>query len=985
MKNIFKTVAAFAAVVLAGCTTDFNDEIIAPEGGKTSVTIGLTDTRTSLGDLVEGKRKVYWSEGDQIAINGVTSEAAKIDEVNAGVATFDFEGVLNHPYSVLYPAEMYKDGATVTLPATQAYTKGSFAVDAAPMAGYTASAGEGIVLHHLAAVVRLQVKQAAENADVHDINRIEFRGNNGEQVSGDFTIDYAAATLTSASTADADKVVKATFNGSLNENATEFFVVVPAREYAQGFTVRVLDNAGHYMELSTPAVTLAKGEIKAMPEFEFKPTGTSVDTEITVASAAEWNAFVQKYNAGEYIGKIVSVKITADLVFDDDTNAAFKTLGDSEHVGDFKGQIDGGNFAFKNLKANDALIHQISSTVLKNIVIDSTSSFTFSNIEFDDALYASALCLNTFSSTVTGCVNKANVTVEGCTSEHSGPYMHIGGLIARTDENSVISGCENFGKVETTSTNHTKLVKQIGEMRHGGIVGYNRGKVENCTNEGQIVSAFNCGRKGIGGVVGRGTGTSTLNNCINKGTLSDSAPRTYQEIGDHNRWTHIGGVIGVAAGPVTNNTNSGAISTTTDVKILHIGGILGRVNGNGTVVFAGNSNTGNISHDGGSRQTSIAAMIGSADGNEIPDLDFAGCTVGGTISVMNLENSSAQTQVKIGGVIGDYGAFDKNQTPLVIKNATFSGSITLSASSNGVKYYAGYMGGIVGFARAAQISNCTVNGDVAMTVRSGSSNNATVNEQVFHIGGVAGAIISGTSSITNCHVTKLVKTWRYNNMPFYNSTDGLTYKSNTLGGILGSFGYVKEYRDSNSVYQTLSLADSSISISGCTFSGNFVNYRGLSGGIAGYVLNGTITNCNVTGNLYYDSGHQYNYVGGVVGAAEDSTITNSWCKSTITANSGGSMLGHAGGVAAFLVGNVNVDGGSYYGAISTKNNEYCGGLVGEVVGVANKTVSLANCPFKETIQSNEITADNLSTYAIGANADKATVTGTALWDGTVAE
>ena len=960
MKNIFKTVAAFAAVVLAGCTTDFNDEIIAPEGGKTSVTIGLTDTRTSLGDLVEGKRKVYWSEGDQIAINGVTSEAAKIDEVNAGVATFDFEGVLNHPYSVLYPAEMYKDGATVTLPATQAYTQGSFAVDAAPMAGYTASAGEGIVLHHLAAVVRLQVKQAAENADIHDINRIEFRGNNGEQVSGDFTIDYAAATLTSASTADADKVVKATFNGSLNENATEFFVVVPAREYAQGFTVRVLDNAGHYMELSTPAVTLAKGEIKAMPEFEFKPTGTSVDTEITVASAAEWNAFVQKYNAGEYIGKIVSVKITADLVFDDDTNAAFKTLGDSEHVGDFKGQIDGGNFAFKNLKANDALIHQISSTVLKNIVIDSTSSFTFSNIEFDDALYASARCLNTFSSTVTGCVNKANVTVDGCTSEHSGPEMHLGGLIARTDANSVISGCENFGKVETTSTNHTKLAAQIGEMRHGGIVGYNRGKVENCTNEGQIVSAFNCGRKGVGGIVGRGTGTSTLNNCINKGTLSDSSIRIYENVNDHNRWIHVGGIEGFAANPISNCTNEGAINTTTNVKILHIGGIVGRINGENSVVLTKNSNTGAIHHNGQTRQTFVGGIVGSTDGKQLPALDLEGCTIGGSILIEGLEQSAAQTMVSAGSVIG----IDNSTSTTVVSNATSTCSITLANIKDVSQYKAGYLGGIIGSAYAANISNCTQNADVAVTVnrsKKGSSN-------ILHIGGVAGAIFSGDSSITNCHATKLVKTWNYTVVDFYTDAAGVTYTPNVTAGILGSYGYDKSY-------DTIG----NITINDCTFSGDLVNYRGHGAGIAGYVLNGTVSNCNVTGNLYADSAYGYTFAGGIVSAAENSTITDCWCKSKIHSKS---TSAHAGGIAAFLVYKASVKNCAYYGDLSAETTNY-GGVVGRVINSADATVTIENCKFGGTVGGTAITADNVASKAVGLGT--ATVTGTALWDGTVAE
>ena len=976
MKNIFKTVAAFAAVVLAGCTTDFNGENITPEVGTTSVTIGLPESRTTLGELVEGKRKITWNEGDQIVINGETSTAIKINEDNAGIATFDFGAVLNRPYSAFYPAELLKSANTVTLPATQAYKANTFAEDSAPMACY-AEEGDALTLHHLAAVIRLQVKVAAEDADLHTINRIEIRGGNSEQMSGDFTLDYAAATLTDGSTADADKVVKATYNKDLGDGVVDFFVVVPAREYANGITVRVIDTAGHYMEKSSPAMALAKGEVKAMPEFEFVPTGTTVDTEIAIASAAEWNTFVAAYNEGAYEGQVVSVNITADLTFDDDTNEAFASIEQ------FGGQINGGNKAFKNLKATCPIFESVYNAEVKNITIDSSSSFTFENIVFTNALYAAALANNAYYATISGCVNRANVTVSGCTTDDDSPNIHIGGLLARTDANTVVSGCENHGKVETTNTNHTKLVKGIGEMRHGGVVGYCRGEINTCVNEGAIVSAFNCGRKGIGGVVGRGIGTASIINCTNKGAISDSAPRTYQEILDHNRWTHVGGIVGIAAGPITGCTNQGEINTTTDVKILHIGGVLGRVNGNNAVVFSGNNNTGVITHNGASRQTSIGALIGSSDGNKIPELDLTDCTIGGSITAKNLEDHATQTIVKMGAVIGDYGVMDSDIDPLVIKNATISTNVHLTADANNRKYYAGYMGGVVGFARAAKISNCTVNGEVAMTIRSSNSNNATASEQVFHIGGVAGTIISGASSITNCHVTNLVKTWRYNNMPFYNSTDGLVYKSNTLGGILGSFGYVKEYRDSNSNYQPINFDNASFSLTGCTFSGNFVNYRGLGGGIAGYVYKATVSECEVTANLYYDNAHQYNYVGGVVCAAEDTTISDSWCKSTITANSGGSMIGHAGGVAAFLVGNVTVNGCGYYGDVSTLSNTECGGLVAEVVNVAGKSVSLTNCKFGGSVAGNAITADNLATYAVGAGT--ATVTGTTLWDGTVTE
>lgn len=971
MKNIFKTVAAFAAVVLAGCTTDFNEEIVAPQGGKTTVTIGLPESRTTLGELVEGKRKVYWTDGDMIVINGVTSAPTEINEENAGVATFEFDAVLTHPYSVFYPAELWKNNSTITLPAVQTYTAGSFAEDSAPMACYTEGAAP--TLHHLAAVVRLSVKNSAEEgADNHNINRIEFRGNNGEQVSGDFSIDYATTALTGVSTAEADKVVAASYRRNLGEGVVDFFVVVPAREYANGFTVRVIDELGHYMDLKSGAVTLAKGEIKAMPEFAFAPTGTTVDTEIAIASAADWNAFAKAHNEGTYEGQILSVKITSDLVFDDDTNDGFVSIEE------FSGVIDGGNKAFKNLKANDALFGTLTYAEVKDLILDSSSSFLFENIVFGDNLYAASLALNTYNSTsLTNCINKANVIVSGCTTpEAASPVMHVGGLVARTDATSTLTSCQNFGKVETTNTNSVKLVAQIGEMRHGGLVGYNRGLIEACVNEGEVISAFNVGRKGVGGIIGRGTGTGVVKGCTNKGTITEASTRAGAGVNDHNRWVHVGGIAGMIAGSMTNNTNEGAISSTTNVKILHIGGILGRVNGDNSVVMTGNSNKGVIIHNGESRQTYIGGLIGSSDGNRIPELDLNGGVFSGSITVGNLEKSASQTLVCVGGVIGRY---DNTTAPLVVKNATVTGNITLENIKDTSLFKSGQLGGVVGYAHALTISDCNANGDVAITVNRSKSGSSPI-----WIGGVVGGIMSGNSSITNCHATKLVKTWNYNNFPFFGMASDVvsTYTANLTAGILGGYGYDK------------SIEAGTIAISNCSFSGDLVNYRGMGAGIAGYIVNGTVSNCSVPGDLYADSAHQYNYVGGIVGGAENSNISDSWCKSTITVKSGGSMWAHAGGVAAFLIYNSSIKNCAYYGNISvgtSGTNEYCGGIVGEVVNdTANSPVVVENCKLGGKVKGTALTADNVANYVLGVNSTTgtngtATVSGTTLWDGTVTE
>ena len=283
MKTFFSTVATILAVLLVGCTKENSAELTPTDKGET-LTIGLPETKTYLGPLVEGTRKVYWSEGDQIKANEHTSTAITISEQNAGVASFNFaNGLLEYPCNILYPAEIWKDASTVTLPAVQAAATGSYGVDAAPMVA-VADGENSPVLKHLIGVIRLRIKAAGYTHT--DLRLVEFRGNNNEQVSGDFNIDYASATLTDkGSTATKDLKVSAKVAQILTtENAIDLFVVVPAREYANGFTVTFVDKNGHYMEKSkSTALTLAKGEIYAMPELAFEPTGTKFDVEISSA------------------------------------------------------------------------------------------------------------------------------------------------------------------------------------------------------------------------------------------------------------------------------------------------------------------------------------------------------------------------------------------------------------------------------------------------------------------------------------------------------------------------------------------------------------------------------------------------------------------------------------------------------------------------------------------------------------------------------
>ena len=585
MKKIFRSVAALAVVMFAGCTTDMTDDIMAPAaGGSTTITVGFDETKTSLGELVDGTRKVYWSAGDKIAVNGITSAEAVINEETKGVAEFTFEGTLTAPYSALYPAEAYVDAQTINLAANQGRGLENVAANALPMAGYSTSE-EFTVLHHLAGAFRFRIKKSAnEDADAHVIHHVELRGNNGEQLSGNFAIDYASATLTGTSTDEADKVAYSLVNkASVTESEMNVFVIVPAGTYEQGITLRIVDAAGHYMDVkATTSQTINKGEIKAMPVVELVPTGTLINVEIK--SAGDLLAFAQDYNAGKYFNvSPFVVEVTEDIVFDDATSAAWEPIGCEYAEGTeeynkfgatnyFNGEFEGNGHSIKNWVTSKPLFaFSGSNGSIRNLTIDSSCTVTPTFASNPDGQFATLVGYH--KGLITNCHNNANITISGEWSANA----RIGGVAGRivggeingctvngdltVDNGFTTTGSAYIGGVLGASTNTESVVKDShfrgnlsfqgavtksgGYYFIGGIVGMFRGKsLTNCTtqkengaasiNVSPVATAYTDGL--VGGIVGQAD-AGEIKGCANYATIDYAINTTdYTQLG-------VGGVI----------------------------------------------------------------------------------------------------------------------------------------------------------------------------------------------------------------------------------------------------------------------------------------------------------------------------------------------------------------------------------------------------------------------------------------------------------
>lgn len=279
--SIFRFALLSAALLVFGCSGQMEQE----EPAQTVISVSLPDNpvaRTVMGPSVGGTRKVYWCDGDCMSLNGTASNPLSGVGEAASSASFVFPGVLDKPYRLLYPASFWKDASTVTLPAEQVYAAGSFATNTEPLAGYVPenSTEPTISLAHLCAVIKLSVSKD-EGVSASSLSSVRFSGNDGEQVCGEFSIDYSESPIVLTAAGEGAELYLSVGQPLSPSVALDLYLVVPAREYAAGFTVVLEDSAHRTMtKVKDAAVTLTAGKLTAMKAFTFVPSSIATRFEI---------------------------------------------------------------------------------------------------------------------------------------------------------------------------------------------------------------------------------------------------------------------------------------------------------------------------------------------------------------------------------------------------------------------------------------------------------------------------------------------------------------------------------------------------------------------------------------------------------------------------------------------------------------------------------------------------------------------------------
>ena len=980
-----KKLATFIGLALVMLTTSCSQDVTTDVTPTTKVTLGLSidATRTYIGNQAGNQYEVLWSEGDKIAVNGV--EVA-VPAQFVGKSNLEFAVDAAEEYNIAYPAEAVKDNV-LTISEVQKFVDGSFAVGSGVLVGYTTT--EKATLKNLYGFIKFTVSGAA------NVNAVTVTAEGGEAISGTFAVDYKNATISPLAGKDIIRVtdVKAA------EGKATVVVAVPAGEYAEGFSVKVKDNANGVMTKSlkgTTGATVEAGVVYSLPEVAYAATAK----EVVIMTAEDLAAFATAANTpvevaegetapcpyADWVSEDGEVKLGADI---DMTDVDFTPIAS------FDGVFNGQGFAIKNWSATGGLIVK-NAGVVKNIVIDESCSLEAYHESGKDINVAFVVEYNEPDGLVAGCVNNGNVTV----SDLSKVAHRVAGVVGAS-----------YGKMKDCINNGTITVGSDTDLGNGqniaGVVAYinpnagtkaalGKALVENCVNNGNVKVYFNCKPKSVnvGGVVastqnhGLATNDSTADNekhrenhkVVLLGSVKNCA--NYGEVSygfatkSTGTYTSVGGIIGYAECNIENCDNYGKVSFLLDTDNATAGscpscaGVVGKnifnvknCNNYGEVNVAGVWSAGTAGNAlvGGMYQAvfgGVAGYVGVAPYNSkgivvvVPDAvkeadpKVEYCNNYGKVTINNKCKAGGGTQGFLGGVIG--GA------AVPVENCANYGEVNISSHTGRV-----WMGGVLGYSISDVKKLYNYSDKVTLTIDELCAD--SVGSQAF--GGVIGQAMNIDNCANNGAVTLVCNATKI----FVNSkNEGDLY----AGGVAG--------------YANTSVTNCALNADVTVTMNTTATVAGVKlGGIVGQIktITGTaqpIDNCttaeNVKVTLKTKTATGNNFVGGII-AQSNNGVKDCVNKAAVelewlVANTGNKGCAVAG--VAALQKQV-ASGCSNEGSVTIKmNNSTCFLYAAGVV--ANHSGSMSDCSNSGNIVITDYAAADSETSFYGGLAAKATGT-----------
>lgn len=502
-----------AAVLVTGCAKEASN---SPE--RTVLKASMSSmTKTA----IEGV-KVNWTAGDAIRVNG--NNSYPLEEGGAS-ATFEFRAALTAPYSAVYPTSIYKDASTVTLPLL--IDIDSFNI---PLSGYLEE-GDEITFNAMTALIKLSITGESTTT----VKDITLKSLGGEQLSGDFTINYQTGALTGASEAEANKAVKINVGKALSSTALVVYIPIPAGEYSSGYQIDILDTEGGVMRHTVSARTLTAGQLRQMPAIVFEPNIGDDPNIGGIPSAQEFRDFASAVNDGRSIARWLNASGEVELLADIDLGGLEWTpIGNGSVTNahaitgsKFTGVFDGKNHTVDNFKVTipvgggsvAGLFGIIEGATVKNLVIGSnavlkTSSKTFVTMGGAVA-FASESTLENIDSYAT-LINDGGA---------DNIRLVVGGTLGTIFSNTVSCTATGIkGHATFNVTNNVNTKNGATGFIVGGVIGYVDGKdLDNAptlVNDAINYSSFSVQATRTAGVIGTLNSNSIADGCVNNGNIA---------------------------------------------------------------------------------------------------------------------------------------------------------------------------------------------------------------------------------------------------------------------------------------------------------------------------------------------------------------------------------------------------------------------------------------------------------------------------------
>lgn len=241
---------------------------------------------------------------------------------------------------------------------------------------------------------------------------------------------------------------------------------------------------------------------------------------------------------------------------------------------------------------------------------------------------------------ITDCINEAELRPDSCTA--------VGGIVGYSGITGILT--------VTACVNNEDITPTVRATNLGGIVGQINGAasaaITGCKNTAALTSGNS---ENMGGIVGDSNQSTTITDCHNSGTVTNSSVGKYPEL------TYTGGILGCMETKdlsIKQCSNQGAVSGS-DKDYAYVGGLIGGITSVGTLEKCYNAGA---------------------------------CRV-----------TSAQYNAVVGGLVGD-------SNTLTLKNSYNVGTISNAASSSD-----SYIGGLIGRANDSSVEKCYNAGEIKKT------------------------------------------------------------------------------------------------------------------------------------------------------------------------------------------------------------------------------------------------------------------------------